>query len=50
MTARILYNFITNCLAWIPAEIYALFGVFVLITFGDSLLGLVDRGWRVIGR
>ena len=45
-----MYNFISNCWGWIPAEVYGLLGVFILITFGDSVLGLVDRGWRILGR
>ena len=48
--ARLLYNFVSSCWAWIPTEVFALFGVFVLITFGDSVLGLIDRGWRILGR
>lgn len=45
-----LYNFIYNCWSWIPLEVYGMFAVFVLITFGDSVLGLVDRVWRIVGR
>lgn len=45
-----LYSFIVNCWSWIPVEIYAMFTIFILITFGDSLLGLLDRTWRIIGR
>lgn len=45
-----LYTFLYNCWSWIPVEVYALFTVFILITFGDCILGLLDRAWRVLGR
>lgn len=45
-----MFTFIKNCWNWIPIEIYGLFTTFILIAFGDSVLGLVDRAWRVFGR
>ena len=48
--ARVMYNFISNCWGWIPTQVFGLLAAFILIAFGDSVLGLVDRAWRVIGK
>lgn len=45
-----LYNFIINCWSWIPLKVMGMFGVFIFLTFADSVFGLIDRGWRVLGR
>lgn len=45
-----IYNFISSCWGWIPLEVYGMFAAFILVTFGDSVLGLVDRVWRIVGR
>ena len=49
MVAKI-YKFIMECWSWLPAAWITCITVLVCFKFGDSVLGLVDRAWRVFGK
>lgn len=49
MVAKI-YKFIMDCWSWIPSYLVVCLTALVCFKFGDSILGLVDRAWRIIGR
>ena len=48
--AASLIAFMVYCWTWCPLEIIGIFMLLVWIQFGDALLGVFDRGWRVVGR
>ena len=45
-----LVRFISTAWAWMPIQFTLMIGMCVLIKFGDSLFGIIDRAWKVIGR
>lgn len=45
-----LFNYIQLCLSWLPPSFYAIFGALVAVKFGDALLGVITRAWKVLGR
>ena len=42
--------FINACWGWIPLGVVAMFSTLIFIRFGKSVLGLIDKGWRLLGR
>lgn len=44
------FNFIKLCWAWIPGKFIVMVGLLVAIYCSDAILGILDRGWRIIGR
>lgn len=50
MSASNLYNFIVGSFRWIPVSFVTMLGLLVMVRFGDSVMGLLDRAWRLIGR
>lgn len=50
MGLDLLFNYIKLCLSWLPTSFYMIFTALVFVKFGDSLLGVITRAWKVIGR
>lgn len=46
----LVYKYIRVCLSWLPSSFYVLFTGLVFIRFGDSILGIVNRAWKLVGR
>lgn len=44
------FDFIKLCWAWIPAPMLAMVGILIAVYCSDAILGILDRGWRLIGR
>ena len=49
-TAELIYKYIDTCLKWLPTEFYLIFLGLVSIRFADTLLGIVNRAWKAVGR
>lgn len=49
-TAELLLNYIRLALSWLPRSFYLLLSVLICIRFGDSLLGIINRAWKLLGR
>ena len=44
------YAFITDCWGWMPVTCIGMISLAICIKFGDSVLGMLDRAYRLIGR
>lgn len=49
-TVELLYHYIRLSLSWLPTSCYFLLTVLIFIRFGDSLLGIINRAWKLLGR
>lgn len=45
-----IYAFVNGCWSWIPVGVSAMFATLIFIRFGRSVLGIIDKGWRLLGR
>ena len=45
-----IYEFIQACWSWMPVSFVVMLTTLICIKFGDSLLGIIDRAWRILGR
>lgn len=45
-----IYTFLRMTWAWMPVEFIVALTALICFKFADSVLGLVDRAWRIIGR
>lgn len=44
------FDFIRLCWSWIPTEFIIMVSILICIYCSDAVLGILDRGWRIIGR
>lgn len=48
--AETLIKFIQGSWAWMPFGFVTAIMAIIAFKFGDALLGLLDRAWRIFGR
>lgn len=46
----ILLKYIVFVFNWLPSWFYAIFTGVMLVKFGDTIVGIISRAWRLIGR
>ena len=45
-----LLKYIGYCFQWLPGWFWEIFCAVVFVKFGDSIVGIISRAWRLIGR
>lgn len=48
--ADYIVDFIRLSLSWLPSGFFAIFVALIGIKFADSILGVINRAWKVVGR
>ena len=45
-----LIKYLNLIFEWLPGWFYAIFTGVMLVKFGDTIVGIISRAWRLIGR
>lgn len=48
--ADYIIDFVNLSLSWLPSSFFSIFVALIGIKFADSILGVINRAWKVVGR